>query len=100
MSAGSPRIVLRVQGEMLARIHAAVEKRNQQPGAVRDWNVTEYVKQAIADKLSHDARSRARRQNKHGRTMDCFLDIDEDERRMRLEMCDYVEELKLPEIAG
>lgn len=64
MSIGSRRITIRVGDAMLDDIRRSVDKRNNSDGQTKDWTVTEYVIQAIVDKLNHDSRSSRRDERK------------------------------------
>lgn len=57
MSIGSKRITLRIGDAMLSDVRDAVKLRNDNPKATRHWTVTEYVLEAVVNKLNHDRRS-------------------------------------------
>lgn len=60
MSKGSKVIIVRIGDALDAAVRSAVQKRNDGPNQVRHWTVSEWVRQAIIDKLAHDKRSRCR----------------------------------------
>ena len=57
-SLGSTRKTIRIGDDMLALVQEQIERRNKTKPAERPWVFTDYVMQAIADKLSHDRRGR------------------------------------------
>jgi hypothetical protein len=58
MNKGSKRITVRVGDELLEEMRACVERLNSNPTAAREWSVTEFVIQAIVEKIKHGRRSR------------------------------------------
>jgi len=58
MSRGSHRITIRIGTEMRDDIDLAVTCRNSLSGNLKNWTVSEFVIQAIVDKLNHDRRGR------------------------------------------
>jgi hypothetical protein len=58
MSKGTNRITIRVPDALRDDIADAVEKRKADPMMSKQWTMTEYIVQAIVDKLNHDRRSR------------------------------------------
>ena len=57
-SKGSKRVTIRIGDDMLALVQEQIAKRNKAKRAERPWVLTDYLMQAIADKLSHDRRGR------------------------------------------
>lgn len=63
MSLGSPKIVVRVPQAVIDDVDASVDRRNKAKNQTKHWSRTEWVMEAIMDKLNHEARS-ARRERK------------------------------------
>lgn len=63
MSKGNPKVVVRLPFSLMQQVRDAVEKRNAGHVSTQHWDVSEYVRVAISDKLKHDERSRRRRRN-------------------------------------
>lgn len=57
MSKGSKRVTIRIGEELLRKMHEAVDRRNNRSNAAVCWSVSEFVVQAVVDKLNHDLRS-------------------------------------------
>lgn len=70
MSLGSKRITIRVGDEICDDIRRAVELRNDPKTQTKHWTMTEYVIQAIVDKLNHDLRGRRRDERKRQAKID------------------------------
>ena len=58
MSKGTPRITLRVHEALRGEIESAVAARNASKGNQKVWTVTEFIMQAVIDKLNHDRRGK------------------------------------------
>lgn len=58
MGKGSKRITVRVGEEMYADIIESVTSRNKHKGNQKEWTISEYVVQAIIEKMNHDFRGR------------------------------------------
>jgi hypothetical protein len=58
MSSGSTRITIRIGDAMLGIMDAEIEKHNSHPACQEEWNRTDFIMQAIAEKLSHFGRGR------------------------------------------
>lgn len=59
MSKGSTRITIRIGDDLLEEIKATVHRRNNAKNQKKHWDKTEYIIEAIVDKLNHDRRSRS-----------------------------------------
>lgn len=57
-SKGSKRVTIRIGARMYELVKVQIERRNKAKSAERPWVLTDYIMQAIADKLSHDRRGR------------------------------------------
>ncbi len=57
MSKGSQRITIRIPDELREDLDNAVDKRNDPKTQTKHWTLTEYIVQAIVEKLNHDNRS-------------------------------------------
>lgn len=64
MSKGNPRVTVRLEPRLLESVASAVDKRNAGCVTIRHWTLSDYIVQAIRDKLAHDRRSAKRRANK------------------------------------
>jgi hypothetical protein len=58
MSIGSKRITIRIGDELNAMVSDAVERRNNGSNQSKHWTTSEYIIQAIVEKLNHDNRSK------------------------------------------
>lgn len=58
MSKGTNRITIRVPDDLREDIASAVERRNNTSNQTKHWTMTEYIIQAVVDKINHDSRSR------------------------------------------
>lgn len=58
MNAGSKKIVARVGDELYDAVKEACEELNSRPCKNREWTITEFVVQALVEKLNHIKRNR------------------------------------------
>lgn len=58
---GSSRVTVRIGDEMREAIEEAVKDLNARAGATREWTITEFIVQAVVEKLSHRDRSKGLR---------------------------------------
>lgn len=67
MSKGNRIVPVRISAEMMSAIEASIESLNVRAGP-NHWNVSDWIRQAILDKLAHMQRSRRprRRQDSGG----------------------------------
>lgn len=61
MSEGSHRFTVRIGDELRAEMEETITRLNANPMAKRSWTLSEFIVQAIVEKLSHDKRSRGER---------------------------------------
>ena len=61
MNKGSKRVTVRMGDEMISAIRAQVKHLNADPGANREWTLSEYILQACVEKLRHAQRSRGKK---------------------------------------
>lgn len=57
MSKGNPKVVLRLTPELLAQVHSAIE-RNNLTRTDEPYDVSEWIRQAIRERLDKQERSR------------------------------------------
>jgi len=62
-SLGSKRKTIRIGEDMLALVDEQIKRRNKAKPGERPWVFTDYLMQALADKLSHDRRGRKEAKN-------------------------------------
>lgn len=60
MSRGNPIVQMRVDDELLQKIDEAIESRNEHSREA-PWTRSDWLRQAVLDKLSHIARSKAKK---------------------------------------
>jgi hypothetical protein len=60
MSRGNPIVQMRVDDEFLQRIDEAIESRNKHSREA-PWTRSDWLRQAVLDKLSHIARSKGKK---------------------------------------
>ncbi len=58
MSIGSKRVTIRMGDDLVDLIREAVKRRNDASNATQEWKLSDYVIEAVKDKLNHDRRSR------------------------------------------
>jgi len=70
MSAGNKIVNVRFDDSAYARMTEEVERRN---GASRDavWTVSDYVRNAVLEKIAHSDRGRGRKKDKRFKCRDC-----------------------------
>jgi len=58
MNNGSKRITIRIGDELLQLVREEVAKKTNSPATGGNWTVSEWILQAVVEKLNHARRSR------------------------------------------
>jgi len=58
MNKGSTRVTIRIGDELLQAVRDEVAKKTSSPSSGGSWTASEWIIQAIVDKLNHARRSR------------------------------------------
>lgn len=57
MSAGNQRVCVRFSDDELAKVESHLEKRRGHHACPADYSLSDFVRQAVSDKLKHSARA-------------------------------------------